>query len=123
MPLLATPLPHVMNSLAGPTAPKYTFLIFYASVVDGQMWCSDCRRVEPLLTEAFDGLDKPKAIIYWVGTKPEWKTPLNRARIDWKVDEVPTILRIVDGREEARIVNGEIDDPERLHLFIYPTES
>ena len=31
--------PHVMNQLNGPTAPKYTFLVFYASVVDGQMWC------------------------------------------------------------------------------------
>jgi len=29
----------VMNQLNGPTSPEYTYLIFYASVVDGQMWC------------------------------------------------------------------------------------
>jgi hypothetical protein len=40
--------PHVMNSIAGPDAPKYTFLIFYSSVVNGQMWCPvslvECQR-------------------------------------------------------------------------------
>lgn len=72
--------PHIMNGLNGPTAPKYTFLIFYASIVDGQMWCpvslllssaelaeidfgsrnrQDCRRVESTVKEAFDGPDKP----------------------------------------------------------------
>jgi hypothetical protein len=31
--------PHVMNGLNGPTAPKYTYLVFYSSVVNGKMWC------------------------------------------------------------------------------------
>lgn len=31
--------PHVMNGINGPTAPQYTYLVFYSNVVDGQMWC------------------------------------------------------------------------------------
>ena len=53
MPLIATPCvgikftmmklivryPHIMNGINGPTAPKYTYLVFYSSVVNGKMWC------------------------------------------------------------------------------------
>jgi hypothetical protein len=55
MPLLATPFvltphltlnitnspryPHVLNSINSPAAPRYTFMVFYSSVVGGQMWC------------------------------------------------------------------------------------
>jgi hypothetical protein len=28
-----------MNGINGPTAPKYTYLVFYSSVVNGKMWC------------------------------------------------------------------------------------
>lgn len=69
--------PHIMNGLNSSSAPKYTFLVFFASVVDGEMWCpvsnplqvlrlqieadniQDCRRVESTVNEAFDGPDKP----------------------------------------------------------------
>ncbi|OCF34351.1 hypothetical protein I317_05528 [Kwoniella heveanensis CBS 569] len=118
MPLHATPYPHVMNSLNGPTAPEKTFLVFYSNVVNGQMWCPDCRDVEQVVKDTFDGADKPKAIIYWVGTIAEWRTPKNSARVDWNVQSVPTILRIENGKETARLVEGEILDAGRLAAFV-----
>lgn len=84
----------------------------------------DCVRVESTVKEAFDGEDKPskftsdrkakrltatEAIIHWVGKKEEyvsslmggivalmtrWRTPTNEARVHWKVNSVPTILRL-----------------------------
>ncbi|CAD6581237.1 MAG: Meiotic Sister-Chromatid recombination aldehyde dehydrogenase, partial [Tremellales sp. Tagirdzhanova-0007] len=123
MPLLATPYPHVMNQLNGPTSPKYTFLVFYASVVDGQMWCPDCRNTESTVREAFDSPSKPKAIIYWVGTKTEWRTSTNKARTDWDVQAVPTILRIEGGKEMSRLVDDEILDTGRMEAFLSPTMS
>lgn len=32
--------PQVWAGINGPTAPRHTFIVFYANVVDGQMWCS-----------------------------------------------------------------------------------
>ncbi|KAK4689881.1 hypothetical protein P7C73_g247, partial [Tremellales sp. Uapishka_1] len=94
MPLLATPYPHVMNGLNGPTAPKYTFLIFYSNVVDGKMWCPDCRNVEDVVKRTFDAPTKPKGVIFWVGKQTEWRQPTNEARKVWNVQSVPTILRL-----------------------------
>ncbi|KAK8849780.1 hypothetical protein IAR55_005116 [Kwoniella newhampshirensis] len=118
MPLLATPFPHVMNSLNGPTAPPVTYLIFYSNIVNGQMWCPDCRAVESTVKDAFDAPDKPKGIIYWVGDRPEWRTPQNKARVDWNVQSVPTILRIESGKETARIVGDDILDKKLFNAFL-----
>ncbi|KAK1923689.1 hypothetical protein DB88DRAFT_492069 [Papiliotrema laurentii] len=120
MPIFPTPYPHVLNALNGPSAPKHTFLVFYSNVEDGQMWCPDCRKVDATVKQAFDGEDKPKAIIYWVGSKAEWRTPENKARVDWNVHNVPTILRIEDGKETARLVEDDILDSDKLQSFIYP---
>ncbi|KAL7425239.1 hypothetical protein Q5752_000927 [Cryptotrichosporon argae] len=118
MPLLATPYPHVMNGLAGSTAPAHTFLIFYSSVENGKMWCPDCRDVEATVKRAFDGDDKPKGIIYWVGNRTEWRTPSNKARVDWNVHNVPTILRIEAGKETGRLTEGEILDSAKLKALL-----
>ncbi|WRT69826.1 uncharacterized protein IL334_006817 [Kwoniella shivajii] len=118
MPLLANPYPHVMNSLNGPTSPPVSYLVFYSDVVDGQMWCPDCRAVEQIVKDLFDASDKPKAIIYWVGDKPEWRTPNNKARVDWNVQSVPTILRIENGKEIARIVEDDILDTTSMQDFM-----
>ncbi|WWC66008.1 uncharacterized protein I303_108630 [Kwoniella dejecticola CBS 10117] len=118
MPLLANPFPHIMNSLNGPTAPPVSYLVFYSDVVNGQMWCPDCRDVEQVVKDTFDGQDKPKAIIYWVGPIAEWRTPKNKARVDWNVQSIPTILRIENGKETARLVEDEILDKKRLEAFL-----
>ncbi|WWD20412.1 hypothetical protein CI109_104888 [Kwoniella shandongensis] len=118
MPLISTPFPHVANSINGPTAPAATFLIFYSDYVDGQMWCPDCRAVESTVKEAFDGPEKPKGIINWVGIKEEWRKPNNKARVDYNVVGIPTIIRIENGKETARLVEDEILDKQRFEAFL-----
>ncbi|WVW87044.1 hypothetical protein I302_109100 [Kwoniella bestiolae CBS 10118] len=118
MPLLANPYPHVFNSLNSTDSPAVSYLVFYSNVVNGQMWCPDCRDVESTIKETFDAPDKPKAIIYWVGDRPEWRTPKNKARVDWDVQSIPTILRIENGKETARLVESEILDKQKLDQFL-----
>ncbi|WVQ84444.1 hypothetical protein IAT38_006596 [Cryptococcus sp. DSM 104549] len=118
MPLLSAPHPHVMNGLNGPTAPPVSYLIFYSDVVNGQMWCPDCRDVEQAVKDTFDAPDKPKGIIYWVGKVQDWRTPTNKARVDWNVQSIPTILRIENGKETARLVEDEILDKSKLTTFL-----
>ncbi|OXG19425.1 hypothetical protein C366_02271 [Cryptococcus neoformans Tu401-1] len=118
MPLQTAPYPHVFNALNGPTAPAISYIVFYSNIVDGQMWCPDCRAVENVVKEAFDAPDKPNAAIFWVGNRQEWRTPNNQARTEWNVNSVPTILRLENGKETGRLVEDEILDKARLQAFI-----
>ncbi|VDB87520.1 unnamed protein product [Peniophora sp. CBMAI 1063] len=95
------------------------FVIFYSSRDDqGRMWCPDCRDVEEQVKNTFGGADAPSASIIYVGSKAEWKRPAeNKFREDpWKVEGVPTILRLKDGRETGRI--NETGIPTSLKEFI-----
>ncbi|OWZ67703.1 hypothetical protein AYX15_01376 [Cryptococcus neoformans] len=118
MPLQTAPYPHVFNALNGPTAPAISYIVFYSNIVDGQMWCPDCRAVENVVKETFDAPDKPNAAIFWVGNRQEWRTPNNQARTEWNVNSVPTILRLENGKETGRLVEDEILDKARLQAFI-----
>ncbi|EAU92534.1 hypothetical protein CC1G_06545 [Coprinopsis cinerea okayama7 len=99
------------------TVPE-KYLIFYASVVDGKMWCPDCVDVDPLIQEAFSGEDKPGALLVYVGNRTQWKTPSNIFRqAPWKVTGVPAIVKVKDGHPGERIVEGEITR-DRLAEFV-----
>ncbi len=52
-----------------PTKPAY--LVVYASVVDGRMWCGDCRDAEPLVNAKF-GDSGETATVVFAGSEPEW---------------------------------------------------
>jgi hypothetical protein len=53
---------------SSPTKPAY--LIIYASVVDGRMWCGDCRDAEPFVNAKF-GDSRETATVVYAGSKPE----------------------------------------------------
>lgn len=90
-------------------APGLKFLVFYSSIVDGQLWCPDCRRVEQLVNDKLLNSDLDAVIIY-VGDRHEWKTSSNVYRKEpWKVSSIPTIIRLRDGTEEGRLVDEDIE--------------
>ncbi|EJT48370.1 hypothetical protein A1Q1_02653 [Trichosporon asahii var. asahii CBS 2479] len=103
---------------ANTSAPANTFLVFYSNVENGQMWCPDCRDVEDVVKNAFDAEDKPKAAIYWVGSRDQWRDKNNGARVDFNVNSVPTIIRYTDGTETGRLVEGEILDSSKFKDFV-----
>ncbi|KAJ7184039.1 hypothetical protein B0H12DRAFT_835068 [Mycena haematopus] len=85
------------------------FLIFYADVVDGKMWCSDCRAVDDQVRKTFTDSPTSAAVIVYVGNKPDWKATDNVFRGEpFKLTAIPTIIRIREGKEVGRLVEKEI---------------
>ncbi|KAJ6621145.1 hypothetical protein B0H10DRAFT_1017224 [Mycena sp. CBHHK59/15] len=85
------------------------FLIFYANVVDGQMWCSDCRAVDDVVRTTFTAPNAPLAVIVYVGNKPEWKALDNVFRVEpFNIKEIPTIIKLREKKEIGRLVDAEI---------------
>ncbi|KAG8777989.1 hypothetical protein FRC12_025233 [Ceratobasidium sp. 428] len=78
----------------------------------------DCRNVEQIVKRAFDRDDGPTGIIRWVGNRADWKSPSNVYRRDYGVSSVPTIVRLKDGEEDARLVDREILDSAKLKEFL-----
>jgi len=57
----------------------------------------------------FTSKGSPSALIVYVGDRPTWKSPSNRFRGEpWRVQSVPTIIKVKDGEEVKRLVDTEI---------------
>ncbi|KAJ9125360.1 hypothetical protein QFC22_000320 [Naganishia vaughanmartiniae] len=108
-----------MNGLFAPDAKQPVFLVFYSAITPstGQMWCPDCRDVESAVKTTFDGPDKPKAVIIWL-EREEWRKRDNEARVKWNVQNLPTILRLQDGKETGRLVESEILNSAKLQGLV-----
>ncbi|KAK0208915.1 hypothetical protein DFS33DRAFT_1380403 [Desarmillaria ectypa] len=97
------------ESTPKPEEIKHDYLIFYSSIVDDQLWCPDCRVVDGLVKDTFESDESPSALIVYVGDRPTWKTPANKFRgYPWKIESVPTIIKLKDGIESSRLVDSEI---------------
>ncbi|KAJ7597400.1 hypothetical protein C8J56DRAFT_318423 [Mycena floridula] len=78
----------------------------------------DCRAVDELVQNTFRGTDSPSALMYFVGDKPTWKSPTNIFRGEpWKVESVPTIIKMRDGKELARL-DDEVTFGKDLPAFV-----
>jgi len=107
MPLNTVPSPLELSSYEG---INEKFVIFYASRDEsGRMWCPDCRDVEDITARTFAPADGPSGLIIYVGQRPEWKTERNKFRsAPWRIESIPTIVKLKDGAEVGRLVEGEI---------------
>ncbi|KAI0275137.1 hypothetical protein BC834DRAFT_851316 [Gloeopeniophorella convolvens] len=107
MPLDTAADPSALTSWAD---IKENFVIFYSSRDEnGRMWCPDCRDVEGAVERAFAPVDGPSGLIIYVGQKAEWKTEANAFRAEpWRVESVPTIVKLRDAVEAGRLVDDEI---------------
>ncbi|KAG8888369.1 hypothetical protein FRB98_007764 [Tulasnella sp. 332] len=93
-------------------------LIFYSSVIDGQLWCPDCRFVESIIKTTFENSADRQGIIVYVGDQATWRNPNNTYRKGWKISSVPTLIRLnAEGKEESRLVDSEIT-LKRLTAFL-----
>jgi len=102
----------------GPPTRKEGFVIFYASRDENQtMWCPDCRVVEADVEKAFERVD---GTVVYVGGRSEWKKRENVYRQSpWRVDGVPTIIRMnEEGEELGRLAEEEIREEGRLRTFV-----
>lgn len=86
------------------------YIIFYSSVVDGELWCPHCRNVENRVRDTFSGADAPALLVVYVGDRPSWKTPEAAYRkAPWSVTGVPTLIKLdSEGKEVARVTAEKI---------------
>ncbi|KAK7465468.1 hypothetical protein VKT23_005445 [Stygiomarasmius scandens] len=106
--LISMPL-RIADTTVSPAQASESFLVFYSSVVDGKLWCPDCQDVEEIVKKTFEPEDAPSAVIVYVGDRNTWKSPSNSFRkAPWSLSSIPTIVKMRDGKEEARLVEGEI---------------
>ncbi|KAK0466354.1 uncharacterized protein EV420DRAFT_1511202 [Desarmillaria tabescens] len=86
------------GSTPKPEEIKHDYLIFYSSII-----------VDGLIKDTFGSDQSPSALIIYVGDRPTWKTPANEFRGDpWKIESIPTIVKLKDGIEASRLVDSEI---------------
>ncbi|KAJ7070785.1 hypothetical protein C8F01DRAFT_1244487 [Mycena amicta] len=110
MPLNVVDLSVIGENISALLERPEEFLIFYANVENGRMWCGDCRRVQDAVRSVFEDPHGPSAAIVYVGSKPEWKALDNvlRGAPFWLTD-VPTIVKLKEGNEVGKLVDNEID--------------
>ncbi|KAM6498688.1 Eukaryotic protein of unknown function (DUF953) domain containing protein [Amanita muscaria] len=114
MPLLTAD--SSLDSVALTQVPDQ-FIVFYSSIVDGHMWCPDCRDVDQLIQDTFKSEGSPSALIVYVGDRTQWKSPSNIYRAEpWNIQSIPTIVKLKNGSQEGRLILNEIN--ERLQPFI-----
>ncbi|KIY43850.1 hypothetical protein FISHEDRAFT_52191 [Fistulina hepatica ATCC 64428] len=113
------PLKFVDASVDSKSLAEERYIVFYSSIVGGRMWCPDCRAVEGLVKQTF-GNDSasPSATVVYVGNVAEWKSPSNTFRsAPWKVTNVPTILKMQNGKEVDRL-GDDVAIQQRLSEFV-----
>jgi thiol-disulfide isomerase/thioredoxin len=62
--------PSTLAKTLNSTPSKPAFLVFYASLINGSSWCSDCRKAEPIINKKFSDNSDAARIVY-VGQKEE----------------------------------------------------
>ncbi|SPO25726.1 uncharacterized protein UTRI_03091 [Ustilago trichophora] len=90
------------------------FLIFFSS--GNPPWCPDCVDAQPAIEKVFGGSTVDGHIVL-VGERAEWKTPENKFRKDYAIKCIPTITKVVDGKEVARLEDSECKDTDTVSAF------
>ncbi|KAE9409108.1 hypothetical protein BT96DRAFT_984851 [Gymnopus androsaceus JB14] len=98
------------NTIPDSLTASEEYLIFYSSIVNGRLWCPDCNAVDGLVKSTFSSEDAPSALIIYVGDRPtSVEIPVKCFQGGtFKIQSVPTILKIQNGKEVGRLVDSEI---------------
>ncbi|KAL7926948.1 hypothetical protein ACQKWADRAFT_279092 [Trichoderma austrokoningii] len=107
----------LIDAEAPPTSTDTHYVVYFASPENGQSsWCPDCRNALPALQNVFGADSAPSAYVIQVGVRAEWKgKPNNKWRGEpYNISGVPTIVRVENGKEVARL--GDIEGQEESEL-------
>ncbi|TVY14408.1 Thioredoxin-like protein Clot [Lachnellula arida] len=122
MPLqVSTESPSAIAQSLESSSSKPSFLVVYASHVDGRSWCGDCREAEPLVDAKFaDRADDVKVV--YAGQKDEWR----QAENPWKqapfsVTNLPTLIKVTGNASKwERLVEEDVYNQKKLDAFVGP---
>ncbi|KAH7050191.1 hypothetical protein B0J12DRAFT_663499 [Macrophomina phaseolina] len=122
MPLTtSTASPHdLAKTLESDAAATGTgFLVVYASHVDGQSWCGDCRAAEPVVEKKFGDKFGERAWVVFAGDKAEWRTPENVWRKKpFEITHLPTLVKVTAEGKWEKLVEGDVYNQRKLDAFV-----
>ncbi|SNX84495.1 uncharacterized protein MEPE_03204 [Melanopsichium pennsylvanicum] len=95
------------------TLPQY--FIFFSS--GNPPWCPDCVDAQAAVGNVFGGTNVDGHIVL-VGEKSEWKTTDNKFRKQYGIKCIPTITKVVDGKEVARLEDSECKNADIVAAFV-----
>ncbi|TVY25727.1 Thioredoxin-like protein [Lachnellula hyalina] len=120
MPLqVSTESPSAIAQSLDSTSSQPSFLVVYASHVNGRSWCGDCRDAEPLVDAKFADRGEVVKVVY-AGQQDEWR----KAENPWKqapfsVTNLPTIIKVT-GNKWERLVEEDVYNQKKLDAFVGP---
>ncbi|KAF9772544.1 hypothetical protein IL306_009736 [Fusarium sp. DS 682] len=109
----------LINADTPPTSTDDThYVVYFAS--GEPSWCPDCRDALPALNAVFGGTSDPTAHIVRVGSREEWRsTPPNKYRLaPYNVNGVPTVVKVVNGKEVGRLGDQESQVESSLRKLV-----
>ncbi|SOV03637.1 uncharacterized protein UDID_04411 [Ustilago sp. UG-2017a] len=95
--------------------PTASYLIFFSS--GSPPWCPDCVDAQPAIDKVFGGQGVDGHIVL-VGEKAEWMTRDNKFRKEYGIKCIPTITKVVDGKEVARLEDAECKHVNTVSAFV-----
>ncbi|TVY38429.1 Thioredoxin-like protein [Lachnellula occidentalis] len=123
MPLqVSTESPSTIAHSLKSSSSTSSFLVVYASEIDGRSWCGDCREAEPLVDAKF--VDRAEVVkVVFAGQKDEWRKADNPWRqAPFSVTNLPTLIKVT-GKEWERLVEEDVYDQKKLDAFVGPKRS
>ncbi|KAG9235392.1 hypothetical protein BJ875DRAFT_459242 [Amylocarpus encephaloides] len=119
MPLhVSTATPEaIATTLESSPCQKPSYLVVYASLMDGRSWCGDCRDAETFVNAKF--ADSPHVVtVVYAGQREEWRQTDNPWRqAPFSITALPTIVKVLDEKWEY-LVEGDVYDQEKLDAFV-----
>ncbi|KAL1621112.1 hypothetical protein SLS56_009317 [Neofusicoccum ribis] len=113
----ASSLAKTLESEAKSTG-KNSFLVVYASLINGTSWCGDCRSAEPVLEKKFRGEEEAATVVY-AGDKLEWRKPENPWRkAPFSVTNLPTLIKITPDGKWEKLVEVDVYNQKKLDAFV-----
>ncbi|KAL7796677.1 hypothetical protein V8C37DRAFT_371124 [Trichoderma ceciliae] len=104
----------LIDADAPPSTTDAHYVVYFAS--GEPSWCPDCRNAIPALQSVFGSDSSPSAYIIRAGSREEWRgNPNNKWRnAPFNINCLPTIVRVENGKEIARL--GDVEGQEESAL-------
>ncbi|KAK7415977.1 hypothetical protein QQZ08_012170 [Neonectria magnoliae] len=108
----------LISAEAPPSGTETHYVVYFAS--GEPSWCPDCQEALPALNNVFGPDSAPTAYIVRVGSFQEWRGPKkNKYRSPpYSIEGVPTVVKIENGKEIARLGDVESQQESALRQLI-----
>ncbi|KAH6712370.1 hypothetical protein BKA61DRAFT_657752 [Leptodontidium sp. MPI-SDFR-AT-0119] len=100
------------------TASKPSFVVVYASLVNGKSWCGDCRDAESFVNSKFASGEDVVKVVY-AGQRDEWRKQDNPWRAaPFKITNLPTLVKVTAEGNFEKLVEADVYNQRKLDAFV-----